>query len=159
MIVQATLKADTQFISETMNEVFNHVEALLGTKGDEYSTDTNRFENFLAGASAENLPPERILWFMMLKHWLSLQKMIREISTPTRRPLDVWTEKIGDMETYLILLKAMATKRQQLESTIDQRNAPKLDGRNEAPNDERENPRDKYKRSIDLSKSTEYGDC
>ncbi len=134
-VVRETIKANTPDLKWTMDTSFNRVSNLLSTKGEEYSTENNRFENFLDGANSEGLPPERVLWFMMLKHWLSIKKFVREISGTKRRAGDVWDEKIGDMITYLIILRTMIRKRTEIEDTIDAENYPKpeLDGRNEAP--------------------------
>ena len=122
-IVRETMSISTEQLNDVKKAMFDRVDTLLGSKGDEYSTRHNRFENFLDGAKSEGLPPERVLWFMMLKHWLSLKKMVRELSTLERRPIEVWDEKIGDMETYLILLKAMVQTREQIETTVDQQAA------------------------------------
>lgn len=137
-VVRETLKANTPDLTYTMEHSFAQVDNLLNTKGEEYSTETNRFENFLDGAASENLPPERVLWFMMLKHWLSLKKFVREISGTKRRDGSVWDEKIGDMITYLIILRTMIRKRREIEDTLDEhqvdKDEVKLDGRNEKPN-------------------------
>jgi hypothetical protein len=98
---------------------FTHISELLATKGEEYSSNTNRFENFLDGARDEDTMPEYVLWFMMLKHWLSLKKFRRELNTDKRRPMAMWCEKIDDIITYLILLKAMVAKRIDAEEAVD----------------------------------------
>lgn len=119
-IVQQVLKCDTGYLDGIKEMTFDHINELLATKGEEYSSNTNRFENFLEGAREEDTYPEYILWFMMLKHWLSLKKFRRELRTNKRRPFAMWCEKIDDMITYLILLKALVAKRADAEEAVDE---------------------------------------
>ncbi len=118
-IVTQTLSADTKYIEKVKQNTFDHIDKLLSTKGSEYSSKTNRFENFLDAGRCENIPPEHALWYMMLKHWISIHKFVFELVTPTRRSLEKWNEKIDDIITYLILLKAMIRRRTHIEQVID----------------------------------------
>lgn len=119
-IVQQVLRCNTSYLDGIKEMTFTHINELLATKGEEYSSNTNRFENFLDGAREEDTQPEYVLWFMMLKHWLSLKKFRRELKTSIRRPLVMWSEKIDDMITYLILLKAMVAKRADAEEAVNE---------------------------------------
>jgi hypothetical protein len=120
-IVRQTLKADSEFIEHTKQTTFDNIDRLLNTKGEEYSSDVNRFENFLEAANMDSTTPERALWNFMLKHVVSLKKFVFELVTPKRRSQAKWTEKIDDIITYLILLKAMIRRRTQIEQAIDVR--------------------------------------
>jgi len=83
-IIRQTLSANTAYIKDVKEFTFAHIDELLNTKGAEYSNETNRFENFLDAGRMENIPPEHALWFMMLKHWVSIHKFVFELVTPTR---------------------------------------------------------------------------
>jgi len=131
-IVTQTMSADTNYIGTVKQNTFDHIDKLLNTKGAEYSSKTNRFENFLDAGRAENMPPEHALWYMMLKHWISIHKFVFELVTPTRRSLEKWSEKIDDIITYLILLKAMIRRRTHIEQVVD---AKELVGKAEAKAD------------------------
>lgn len=124
-IVRQTMKANVEFITHVKDVTFKHISGLLDRKGNEYSNDENRFENFLEGADVENTTPEKVLWFFVLKHFLSIKKFIRETETPQRRPLSQWTEKIDDIITYMILLKAIVAKRQEIETEIRNKESEK----------------------------------
>ena len=125
-IVRQALSADTKFIEHTKQATFDHIDNLLATKGEEYSSNVNRFENFLVTSRMEDETPEESLWGMMIKHYVSLRKFVFELVTPKRRSPAKWDEKIDDMITYLILLKAMIRRRTQIEQVIDARRDSKL---------------------------------
>ena len=118
-IVTQTISADTEYIQTVKQNTFDHIDSLLATKGSEYSGKTNRFENFLDAGRSDNIQPERALWGMMLKHYISIRKFVFELVTDQRRSVDKWSEKIDDMITYLILLKAMIRRRTHIEQVID----------------------------------------
>jgi len=118
-IVQQTMSADTDYIQGVKAHTYADIDKLLDTKGSEYSSKTNRFENFLDAGRSENMQPERALWYMMLKHYISIHKFVMELVTPQRRSLAKWDEKINDMITYLILLKAMIRRRTHIEQVVD----------------------------------------
>jgi hypothetical protein len=127
-VVQIALSADEKFIQEIKDITFRHIESLLATKGAEYSRKVNRLENFLAGASMDRTTPEKALYDMMKKHWLSIQKFTNELADGIRHDSVQWAEKTDDMITYLILLRAMVVKRQELETAISlQENARVLE--------------------------------
>ena len=84
------------------------IKKVLGAKGKEYSSDTDRLANFkLAGASQE-ISPLKALQGMQAKHLVSIHELIKKhdrgvapIST------EVWDEKIGDAINYFILMEAL----------------------------------------------------
>lgn len=119
-VVRETLSADTKYIEHVKQTTFDHIDSLLGSKGAEYSSDTNRFENFLDAGRTENMPPEHALWYMMLKHFISIRKFVMALAGPQRWSIDKWSEKIDDAITYLILLKAMIRRRTHIEEVVDQ---------------------------------------
>lgn len=118
-IVRETLSADTKYIEKVKQDTFDHIDVLMKTKGAEYSTEVNRFENFIDTGRMEKETPEKALWGMMIKHWVSVRKFVRELITPQRRSYRTWCEKIDDIITYLILLKAMIRRRTHIEQVID----------------------------------------
>ena len=134
-IVRETLSANTEYIETVKQTTFDHIDRLLATKGGEYSSKTNRFENFLDAGRSENMQPERALWYMMLKHYISIRKFVMELVTDKRRSVDKWAEKIDDMITYLILLKAMIRRRTHIEQVVDADQLIKIAGEKEAEAD------------------------
>jgi len=118
-VVRQTMSADTKYIEKVKQSTFDHIDKLLGTKGAEYSSNTNRFENFINAGRAEDMPPEKALWYMMLKHFISIRKFVMALAGPQRWSLDKWCEKIDDAITYLILLKAMIRRRTHIEQVVE----------------------------------------
>ena len=90
------------------NEVVdNRIDKILETlkrKGEEYSTDDNRFHNFDVSAIRQQTTPFKALNGMMEKHAVSVDDMIQRpfIATP-----QMVEEKIGDFINYLILLEGL----------------------------------------------------
>jgi hypothetical protein len=134
-VVRETMSADTKYIEFVKRTTFEHIDKLLATKGGEYSSKNNRFENFNDAGRTENMPPEKALWYMMLKHFISVRKFVMELVTPQRRSLDKWSEKIDDIITYLILLKAMIRRRTHIEQVVDANEAKRRAGQAEAEAD------------------------
>jgi hypothetical protein len=135
-IVTQSLSADTKYIEMVKQNTFDNIDKLLGTKGAEYSSKTNRFENFIDAGRSEDMQPERALWYMMLKHYISIHKFVMELVTDKRRSLAKWVEKIDDMITYLILLKAMIRRRTHIEQVVDANELKKRAGQAEAEADQ-----------------------
>jgi hypothetical protein len=120
-IVQSALIVDEKMLAKIKDLTFEHINSLLESKGEEYSQKVNRLENFLDGAAMDKETPEETLYGMVKKHWLSIMKFIREIPTGKRHDILQWIEKTDDIITYMILLKAMAIKRQEIEYAIDKK--------------------------------------
>jgi hypothetical protein len=134
-IVTQTMSADTKYIEFVKRTTFEHIDKLLATKGGEYSSKTNRFENFNDAGRTEDMPPEQALWYMMLKHFISVRKFVMELVTPQRRSLEKWNDKIDDIITYLILLKAMIRRRTHIEQVVEANELKKIAGQKEAEAD------------------------
>ena len=120
-IVLETMRVNQETIEEHMDAVFRRVQGLLSTKGQEYSNNENRLENFLETARMEDITPEVALWNYMLKHIISVRKFVMESGGGITRPLGQWDEKISDIETYLILLRAMVHCRQEIEKRLEKK--------------------------------------
>jgi len=119
VFVQMLMKVPSQFMRVVKEDTFEHIDHLLGSKGNEYSREDDRIENFKDGARIEGETPERILWFFMLKHIISVRKFVKELDTDSRRPYNTWIEKIDDIIAYLVILKAMVYRRTIVEGTLN----------------------------------------
>jgi len=131
--VRQCMVANSDLIDTIKNVTFSRVTQLLGTKGNEYSSDNNRVENFNDGSAIEDLPPERILWFFMLKHIISVRKFVNELDTEGRRPYNQWVEKIDDIIAYLIILKTMIARRNQIEDLVDAHTRTQTESKADGP--------------------------
>jgi hypothetical protein len=81
-------------------------------KNDEYANDNEKLHNFYVGATMSGLQPETVLWFFMLKHYISLRDIVYEIERSGTLPDDAMVqEKITDMINYSILLKSLIIDR------------------------------------------------
>ena len=83
------------------------IKRILGSKGKEYSSDTDRLYNFKRAAKMNNTTPEKALWGMATKHLVSVVDIIHDIDDGKAVSIDMIEEKIGDMINYLILLEAL----------------------------------------------------
>jgi hypothetical protein len=120
-VVQSTMSVDEQRLEEIKENTFMHITSLLATKGAEYSKKVNRLENFLAGAAMDKTTPEKALYDMLKKHWLSIQKFVNEVGEGVRHDPVKWAEKTDDIITYCILLKALVIQRYEIERVIDKK--------------------------------------
>jgi len=90
-----------------MNEVKDSClrsERVLLKKGDEYSGDKDRLEQFHRAGAAQNINPAQALIGMAAKHFTSICDMSKN---PTRYSLKHWREKTTDLRNYTLLLDAL----------------------------------------------------
>jgi hypothetical protein len=83
---------------------------VLVAKGIEYADD-DRLSNFKKAAGLRGDTPESALWGMAVKHLVSINDMIDELSIGICHPLSMWEEKLGDALNYLFILRAQLQER------------------------------------------------
>lgn len=106
---------------ELVRYIIAKIGDLIEAKGFEYAgQDPDRLGAFKRAAKkAGGKSPEEVLQGYMLKHDVSIDDMIREVSLGlASRPLKVWEEKIIDRIIYNILLLALIKERQDSEGII-----------------------------------------
>lgn len=94
-----------------MLSTFDQCRRVLTSKGSEYSTGSDRLGNFKRAASARGVIPEEALLGMKIKHTISIDDMVRELSGGAEYSIQRWDEKIIDDINYLILLRALLVER------------------------------------------------
>lgn len=87
-----------------VEEFLEHMDSLLLSKNEAYSTDEDRFFNFTTGASVLGCSKEKAAWAYAAKHIASLSKMVKD---PDKHSLEEWLEKCGDLANYACLIYAM----------------------------------------------------
>ena len=87
-----------------VEEFLEHMDSMLLSKNEAYSTDEDRFFNFTTGASVLGCSKEKTAWAYAAKHIASLSKMVNE---PDDHPIEEWLEKCGDLANYACLIYAM----------------------------------------------------
>lgn len=87
-----------------VEEFLEHMDSLLLSKNEAYSTDEDRFFNFTVGASVIGCHKEKAAWAYAAKHIASISKMVNE---PDKHPIEEWLEKCGDLANYACLIYAM----------------------------------------------------
>ena len=87
-----------------VEEFLEHMDSLLLSKNEAYSTDEDRFYNFTTGASVLGCSKEKAAWAYAAKHIASLSKMVKD---PDKHSLEEWLEKCGDLANYACLIYAM----------------------------------------------------
>lgn len=80
------------------------IEKILVEKGKEYAKENDRFHNFNEAARMEGSTPEKALWGMFLKHYVSVRDMVFQ---NRKFEIDQIDEKIGDAINYFILLEGL----------------------------------------------------
>lgn len=87
-----------------VEEFLEHMDSLLLSKNEAYSTDEDRFFNFTTGASVLGCSKEKAAWAYAAKHIASISKMVKD---PDKHSLEEWLEKCGDLANYTCLIYAM----------------------------------------------------
>ncbi len=98
-----------EFIDITRHRL-NQVGAVLFSKGQQYSSETDRLHNFKGAAEITGETPEKALEGMWLKHVQSVRDIINKLpgELPDEKTMDA---KFGDSIGYLILLEALIRER------------------------------------------------
>ena len=88
------------------------IKETLIEKGQEYSSELDRFHNFRAAGRRSNTTPEQALMGMMAKHEVSVLDLVEWARTgnPTLS-VKMIDQKIGDNINYLILLEGLLLER------------------------------------------------
>ena len=92
---------------KNLDDVHEKVELVLGAKGEEYATDTDRLHNFKIAAHMQGITDKEALGGMMAKHTTSVYDMIADGKPHS---MEKWDEKIIDHINYLILLRAIVVE-------------------------------------------------
>lgn len=87
-----------------VEEFLEHMDSMLLSKNEAYSTEEDRFFNFTIGSSVIGCSRERAAWAYAAKHIASISKMVNE---PDKHSLEEWLEKCGDLANYACLIYAM----------------------------------------------------
>ena len=87
-----------------VEEFLEHMDSLLLSKNEAYSTDEDRYFNFTVGSSVLGCSKEKTAWAYAAKHIASISKMVNE---PDKHPIEEWLEKCGDLANYAYLIYAM----------------------------------------------------
>lgn len=93
--------------NEVLEERIEKCLATLGTKSNEYSTDSDRLHNFKVAAEIQGCTPITALGGMMSKHTVSVYDLIQQKEQGAFITREMWDEKIGDSINYLLLLTAL----------------------------------------------------
>ncbi|MCC6345670.1 MAG: hypothetical protein IT388_00625 [Nitrospirales bacterium] len=80
-------------------------------KGEEYTRGTDRFSNFKKAAGLLGCSQEKALHGMLVKHLVSISDLVDDLEGNRCAPIEMWREKIGDIQNYLYLLEGMIVER------------------------------------------------
>jgi hypothetical protein len=101
---------ETEF-EKIVKDTLDSIKTTLVVKGKEYRRNNNPFHNFQAGALRTGLMPEKILDGFMLKHEISIDDIVNDISQGIIPSKEIIEEKFGDILIYTILKKALILDR------------------------------------------------
>lgn len=99
----------TKDFNEIIEARHKAIDATLKAKAAEYAIDGDRLYNFKVAAAADLTTPEKALWGMFMKHYVSVRDLVYG-NLPCNEA--IINEQIGDAINYLILLEAIL-KRQR----------------------------------------------
>lgn len=107
---------DNDTFNTLLGNRISKIQAILGQKGKEYSSDTDRLHNFKIAAKLSGaiyVTPEQALFGMLRKHIVSVIDIIDDTRFDIRPSDELRDEKIGDCINYLILLEALLAERNE----------------------------------------------
>lgn len=99
--------------NERFNALVDHIietviKDLLVKKGNEYSLNGDRLQNFKHGSQILGGTTAETLWAYLTKHLTSLRDMIKEnAETGKKFSKEIWADKYSDYVNYGILLAAI----------------------------------------------------
>ena len=76
-------------------------------KAKEYASDEDKMRNFNNAGRMMKMPPYKVAFHYMMKHFESLYDIIMEDKKVSP---EMWDEKLGDLLNYLFLIDAMWRK-------------------------------------------------
>lgn len=102
-----------------VNRRFEECEAVLASKDEEYSSETDRLHNFYVAARMQGCSPPKALQGMLVKHivsvWDMIDRMDRDpVYVPDRALIK---DKIGDVINYMVLLEGLMDDRARMLET------------------------------------------
>jgi len=94
-----------------MEDTFRRVKELSDAKAAEYAQgDSNILTAIEQAGGLLNVIPERALLGMVTKHFVSLANMSKA-ATEASHSIEMWDEKILDVMSYMLLLRAKIINR------------------------------------------------
>ena len=89
-----------------------HIKGVMCKKSAEYARGEDKLHNFKRASQMRGLPPEECLRGMLLKHDVSIEDMLDDLSNSGKEyPQELWQEKLHDKINYLFLLWALLHER------------------------------------------------
>lgn len=96
----------TEDFNKVLQERIYKIQKILAAKSEEYVRNDNKMHNFDKGSDLTGKSREDVLLGFALKHWISVNDILDDMSKgklPTRELVD---EKLGDWINYMCLLEA-----------------------------------------------------
>jgi hypothetical protein len=100
-----------------LNERISSIQTILNGKKKEYATEQDRMHNFNQAAQIENSTPIDMAWAFLMKHFVSVQDIVKGFKSDVVTPRALVKEKIGDLINYLIIIEALLWKDAQIKTS------------------------------------------
>ena len=107
MTAYAPISLTDEQLESLIEERIKKCKDVLLKKSEEYSSDSDRMRNFNTAGRMLGMPPYRVAFMYMVKHFESVYEIVVN-DQPTSPAL--WEEKITDLINYLLLIDAMWRK-------------------------------------------------
>lgn len=97
---------------DLMEKTFRDAMVIAHAKGADYTKGSlDALANFKEGGKALGIPPEKVCWVFMNKHYQAITNYVRTGGRSESEPIE---ERIKDMINYLVLLQAIITEQTEL---------------------------------------------
>jgi len=95
----------TDFFKKELEKTFKQLEETLLVKGLEYVRNDNPMHNFEVGAKIKNVNREQVIFDFALKHYISIQDILKDLDENKLPKKETVEEKWNDYIIYMILQK------------------------------------------------------
>jgi len=103
---------------ELMQKTFSSAEEIAKAKGADYTKGSeDALSNFKEGGKALNIPPEKVCWVFMNKHYQAITNYVKTEGQSESEPI---SERIKDMINYLVLLQGIIVDKQSVSTPINE---------------------------------------
>lgn len=90
---------------DLMSLTFEQAKAIAKSKGEDYTKGSaDALANFKEGGESLAIPPEKVCWIFMNKHYQAITNYVKTGGKSESEPI---SERIKDLINYLVLLQAI----------------------------------------------------
>jgi len=117
-----------------MSDLFEQCKKIAESKGKDYTVGSlDALANFKRGGESLGIPPEKVCWIFMNKHYQAITNYVKTGGQSESEPI---RERIKDLINYLVLLQAIIVEGQETTASLVAQPDKEEEEKNKMPVDE-----------------------